>query len=99
MRKEPLGAHGNPKPDLKSRRPASAPGPLTDAELARDQRVFRALKRHGLGDEQKRHLFALARGPKRRYTREDYRRYQRQLIRLARAAGIGTGIWPRTKGD
>jgi len=66
--------------------------PIPEAELKRDQRVYKALKRHGLTDDQKRELFGLARGRHRSYTRADYGRFQRRLLKLAKPHGIWVGI-------
>lgn len=69
--------------------------PIPEAELKRDVRVFKALKRYGLTDAEKRELFALARGPARTYTAADYRRFQRRLLELATATThIRTAIQP-----
>lgn len=50
------------------------PGP-TDAELACDAKVFRALKRHHMTEHEKHELLAL--------TKAGYRAYQQRLMELA----------------
>ncbi len=74
-------------------RPALSP--IGDDELRRDQRVYRALKKAGLDDNDRARLFQLARGGhKKTYSRADYARYQAKLMALAKARGIPTAIWP-----
>jgi hypothetical protein len=74
--------------------------PIPEAELRRDARVFKALKRHKLSEDERHKLFALARGPERTYTREDYRRYQARLLELAAAnRHIRTAIRPGDEGQ
>ena len=79
MRKEPLAAHAIPKANPKSRRAAPLPGP-TEAEVKRDQVLFRSLKRACMGEEEKRRLLA--------HTKDGYRSYQRALITLAQKHGL-----------
>jgi hypothetical protein len=99
LRKEPLAAHGNAKPGYESRGPAPAPDSIDPDELRRDQRVFRALRRHGLGDDTKRALFAAARGHGRTYMRKDYDRFQRRLLALAEKAGVSINIYRKAKAE